>query len=79
MSGNRETIRDYITNTERFDGKWHRLPTEQETLAALDALLAEIQRLRDALETIATMFERVPPGTREATLFAREAVAGDGE
>ncbi len=47
MSSHADTIRDYTTNTERYDGRWHRLPTEQEVIVALDALLAENQRWED--------------------------------
>jgi hypothetical protein len=44
MSGNADTIREYIrSGIYRADGAF-------ASLAALDALVAEIQRLRDALE-----------------------------
>ncbi len=80
MSSHANTIRDYTTNTERYDGQWHRLPTEQEVLAALDALLAENQRLREALTELLAYFNGI--GYTDATKVmarAREALAGDAE
>ncbi len=86
MSSHADTIRDYTTNTERYDGQWHRLPTEQEVLAALDAFLAENQRLREALIAMREL-ESVNEDTwygehagidRHAVYaLAREALAGD--
>ncbi len=77
-----DTIRDYTTNTERYDGRWHRLPTEQEVLVALDALLAENQRLREALEAALPYIDSdgAPPGEAERVYeLGREALAGDAE
>ncbi len=63
MSAASDTIRDYITNTERYDGQWHRLPTNQETLSALDVLLAENERLRGALAEAAALLDSPYRGT----------------
>ncbi len=72
VSDHADTIRDYVTNTERYDGQWHRLPTDDETLAALAALLAENQRLREALERV----KREHP---ELAFYIDGVLAGDAE
>ncbi len=84
MSSHADTIRSAL-GVLRGDG-----PVERDPLVALDALLAENQRLRDALERIASnatmtgtpgVLDRSYSGIQAQAMkqWAREALAGDGE
>jgi hypothetical protein len=79
MSGHADTIRLYI------EPSYGRSATEKpscgEALVSLDMLLAENQRLREALRPMAREDQRgfVAGSAQTVRQRAREALAGDGE
>ncbi len=76
VSSHADTIRRSLDYMHDRSGKNVR-DQHAEALAHLDALLAENQRLRDALERISHLHRDYP--LREAQIEAREALAGDAE
>ncbi len=81
VSGHADTIRDDVrlARLRLAEGTVERYPNAQVSVRILDAeaLLAENQRLRDALEQIASY--RSLTRSLDAKAVAREALAGDTE
>ncbi len=80
MSGHADTIREALAlpSGHNYASAIARSEMQNVARAALDALLAENQRLREALERISTM-----PNKRDSIVnapsVAIEALAGDAE
>ncbi len=82
MTSIADTIRHYLVQylPDGFrdeDGVWHEGPHRAQSLAALDALLAENQRLSDEMQRLREMLGGVP--AELLSWEAREALAGDTE